>query len=62
MVWRGAFLDHADTGMVEKGGRPNSCIIDGARRSSSPDHTDTGMTTPLFSIPVSDGLERSSSA
>ena len=33
-----------DTGMIEKGGRLHSCIIDGLdRRSSSPDHTDTGM-------------------
>ena len=40
---RSSSPDHADTGMIEKGGRPlyHRWL---ARRSSSPDHADTGMT------------------
>ena len=34
--------DHADTGMVEKGVRPNLYHRWLARRNSSPDHADTG--------------------
>ena len=45
MVWRGVapLQTMLDTGMVEKGGRPNLYHRWLARRSSSPDHADTGM-------------------